>query len=299
MDDQIDVLVDLGGHTGQNRMPLFGLKPAPVQVAYIGYPDTSGIQAMDYRITDSWADPPWQPRWYSEELVHMPTGFLAYRPPSGLPDVAPLPALQNGYITFGSFNNLAKVTPETVELWAATLHSVPNSRLVIKSKALRDAKTCEWTRERFAEQGIASERIDLFSHLQGVGEHLEYYRMLDIALDPFPYHGTTTTCESLVMGVPVISLAGPYHSCRVGVSLLSRVGLSEMIATTPEEFINRASGLAAHIGELSLLRRKLRGIVMNSALCNATAVTRCLEAAYREMWKKWCAEGTQHIRRAG
>jgi protein O-GlcNAc transferase len=287
--DRIDILVDLAGHTGGNRLLVFARKPAPVQVTYLGYPDTTGLRAIDYRITDEWADPPGQTEHlHTEELVRLPRGFLCYRPPRDAPEIAPLPALGTGAVTFGSFNNLAKMTPEVIALWSALLREVPGARLILKSKALGDAGAQERIRETFRQNGVAAQRIVLWGVIPGHRGHLEAYQQIDIALDSYPYHGTTTTCEALWMGVPVIVLAGGAHVSRVGVSLLSAVGLAEFIADSPERYLELAAGAARDLSRLERLRAQLRDRMTGSPLTAVTGFTRTLEDAYRRMWRRWC-----------
>jgi len=293
--DQIDILVDLAGHTANNHMLLFAKKPAPVQVTYLGYPNTTGLPTMDYRITDEWADPIGQTEHlHTEELTRLPKSFLCYKPPENAPEVLSLPALSKGNVTFGSFNNRSKVTPETVKIWSAILKAVLNSRLILKSKALNDKETCQVLREMFFENGVSPEQIELVGYLP-FEQHLRLYNRIDIGLDTFPYNGTTTTCEAMWMGVPVIALAGESHASRVGVSLLSNVGLSELIAESTEDYIKKAVTLADNLDKLQDLRANLRPLMARSPLMDATGFTRSLEAAYRKMWKRWCDQNqNQH-----
>ena len=289
-DDGIDILVDLAGHTGHSRILVFARRPAPVQVTYLGYPNTTGLTAMNYRLTDAWADPPGlTERYHSETLVRVPGGFLCYQPDAGCPPVAALPAPGIGHVTFGSFNNLTKVTPEVVALWAKVLHAVPHSRLILKSKALSDEGMCERYYGLFAAQGIDRDRLDFMGRLASLEEHLAIYGQVDIGLDPFPYNGTTTTCEALWMGVPVITLAGHAHAGRVGVSLMSQLGLDDYIAEDMGDYVARAVRLASDLDALAELRAGLRTRMQGSALCDGPGFTRKLEEAYRGMWRTWCA----------
>lgn len=282
--DAIDILIDLAGHTAHNRLAVFARRPAPVQVTYLGYPNTAGLPQMDYRLTDAAADPPGQEVYYTESLVRLPQGFLCYAPPHESPAVGPLPAATGGCITFGSFNALPKMNNEVIALWARVLQSVPGARLILKNKSLQDAKTCERYRQHFHPP----ERIELLGWLDDPADHLSIYHRVDIALDTFPYNGTTTTCEALWMGVPVITLAGERHAGRVGLSLLTQLGLTELIAKTPDEYVRLAVALAGNRERLAALRAGLRERMRRSPLCDAQSFTRDLEAAYREMWHKWC-----------
>jgi protein O-GlcNAc transferase len=294
--DAVDILVDLSGHTSGNRLPLFTRKPAPIQVTYLGYPNTTGIDAMDYRFTDKWADPPGQTeQFHSEQLVRLPDGFLCYRPPASSPEVGPLPMLENGQVTFGSFNNLSKVNPTTVGLWAEILSAIPDSRLLMKSKPLADSGTRKRFLKQFRSHGIENRQIEMIGWTPNKAEHMTMYNKIDIALDTFPYHGATTTCEALWMGVPVITLAGSIHVSRVGVSLLHAAGLDEMIAESPKEYIRKAVELAADPDRLANLRGSLREQLQASPLIDAERITRSIEAAYRRMWQDYCSAEKSNI----
>ncbi len=287
--DEIDILVDLAGHTARNRLPVFALKPAPVQVTYLGYPNTTGLPTMDYRLTDALADPPGQEAFYSEKLIRLPQGFLCYTPPTESPEVGPLPASQTGHVTFGSFNMLPKINPSVVETWSRILKATPRSRLILKNKSFRDEAVRERYLAFFQKHGIAADRLELIGWLPRIADHLDLYHRIDIALDTFPYNGTTTTCEALWMGAPVITLAGDRHAGRVGVSLLTQIGLTDLIADTPEDYVNRAVQLAENPERVADLRSGLRERMVNSVLCDGKTFAQNLETAYREMWKRWCA----------
>ncbi|MBD2410718.1 hypothetical protein FACHB389_23000 [Nostoc calcicola FACHB-389] len=285
--DDIDILVDLAGHTGSNRLPMFVRQPAPIQVTYLGYPNTTGLANMNYRLTDTWADPPGlTDEYYTEELIRLPRCFLCYQPSPTAPPVMDLPAKSMGRITFGSFNNLPKITPEVIALWSQILDFVPNSRIILKIRWFDDRPTRDRYLSLFADCGIDSHRVKLIGMIPDSNRHLAFYGNIDIALDPFPYHGTTTTCEALWMGVPVITLAGQTHVSRVGVSLLTTVGVPELIASTPQEYVAKAVALASDLPTLSQLRFNLRQQVAASALCDAVAHTQALEAIYRQLWQR-------------
>ena len=285
--DEIDILVDLAGHTANNRLLVFARKPAPVQVAH-AYATTTGITAIDYRLTDRWAEPPEHTDLYTEELVHLPDGFLCYAPPQEAPPVGPLPARETDYITFGSFNNLPKINPQVVALWAKILLATPKARLILKSKPLSDPGTRERYFSLFDANGISRERVSLISYAPSLKEHLGLYNQVDIGLDPFPYNGQVTTFEALWMGVPVVTLAGRVYVGRTGISFLSRLGLTELIADTPQRYVEIAVQLADNLERLSSLRASLRGQMAGSPLCDGQTFTRGLEDAYRRMWHRWC-----------
>ncbi len=281
--DAIDILVDLGGHTSGSRLALFARKPAPLQVSYLGYPDTTGLSTMDYRLTDAWSDPPGADAHYTETLMRLEGGFLCYQPSAEAPPVSPLPALQHGVITFGSFNARAKINDAVIQLWSRLLHELPTARLLIKNPSLTCAVTRDRLHEQFVAQGIARERVTLHGLARTTQVHLATYAQIDIALDTFPYNGTTTTCEALWMGVPVVTLAGEVHVGRVGVSLLHAVGLEGLIGRDQDAYVQRAVSLAHDRAELATLRATLRQRMADSPLCDAPAFARKVEVAYRSM----------------
>ena len=289
--DGIDILVDLAGHTSHNRLLLFARKPAPVQVSWIGYPATTGLSAMDYKIVDEYTDPHGvTERFYTEELIRLPGSFLCYLPDEQSPGVGSLPALGSGHITFGSCNNFAKVSPGVIALWTTILKTIAGSRLIMKAKSLSDCSTRDYVMDMFRRNGIPEQRIELLSWEPSAMGHLNTYNRIDIALDTFPYNGTTTTCEALWMGVPVITLAGNTHASRVGTSLLTNIGIPDLIAGTQEEYVSMAEKLAGDLQRLQSLRGKLRGRMADSMLVDAHRFIAHLEAAYRTIWEKWCGK---------
>ena len=288
--DAVDILIDTGGHTANSRLLSLAAKPAPIQVTWIGYPDTTGLDAIDYRITDAESDPPGRTEaWHSERLVRLPETFLCYRVARGIPDVSPAPALSGKPFTFGSFNNIAKIGPATIDVWSQVLRQAKGTRLLLKNKALAETGLREWILEQFAHHAIGPERLILKSPAPGIEGHLATYSAVDLALDTFPYHGTTTTCEALWMGVPVLTLAGNAHVSRVGCSLLHNAQLDDWIATTPEEYVAKAVGLAGSWREWSGLRTQLRPRLSSSPLMDEQKFVGRLEKAYRMMWRTWCA----------
>jgi predicted O-linked N-acetylglucosamine transferase (SPINDLY family) len=243
---------------------------------------------MDYRLTDVVADPPGQEAFHTEALIRLPQGFLCYKPPADAPPVVPPPGSANGHITFGSFNNLSKMNSAVIAAWAEILTRLPGAHLILKNKSLRDEPTCARYIEFFAERGVAPERVKLVGWLPASTDHLALYSQIDIALDTFPYNGTTTTCEALWMGVPVIALAGNRHAGLVGASLLTQIGLSDLLAQAPGDYVNLAVQLAGNPDKLAALRASLRERMTNSPLCDARTFVRHIEEAYREMWRRWC-----------
>lgn len=286
--DRVDILVDLAGHTAGNRLTTFARRPAPIQVSYLGYPGTTGLTAMDYRFTDDLADPGGDGVFYTEALARIPDCFLCYQPSPDSPAVQAPPAKKDGYVTFGSFNNLAKITPHVVALWARLLHAVPGARLFVKNPSLTDTPTRERYRTLFESLGVDAARVILRGHTPTQAAHLALYGQVDIALDTFPYNGTTTTCEALWMGVPVITLAGSRHASRVGTSLLANVGLNELIAKDQDEYVAAAFSLARDLPRLARLRAGLRQRLMDSPVCDAPGFAKKIEEAYRRMWQQWC-----------
>lgn len=283
-EDRIDILIDLAGHTGNNRLPVFARQPAPIQVTYLGYPNTTGLTTMNYRITDALADPPGMTEHdYTETLIRLPECFLCYQPPANAPAINDLPALTTGRFTLGSCNNLAKLSPQVIECWAKILQALPKARLLMKMRCLDDRPTQDRFWHLFAQHNIPRERVQLYGPLQDSAEHLAFYHRLDLALDPFPYDGTTTTCEALWMGVPVITLAGQTHVSRVGVSLLTTVGLEDWVTHSPEAYVERAVAASSDLEPLATLRRTLRTTMAISPLCDAAAQTKKLERLFAEI----------------
>lgn len=286
--DRIDILVDLAGHTANNRLLMLARKPAPVQASWLGYPNTTGMLAVDFRLTDAVAEPPAGPATPARETpVILPNGFHCYEPPFFAPPCDPPPFLRNGYVTFGSFNNLAKVTPETIRVWAALLNRVPNARLLLKGAGFAHPSTRQYFQALFARHGVAADRLDLLARIGSASDHLRAYGRIDIALDPFPYNGTTTTCEALWMGAPVIVLRGDRHVARVGASLLTQCGLPELIAGDETAYLDMAVALAGDSARLAALRDRLREQMRTSALCDAPGFARAMERALRLMWRTW------------
>jgi len=295
--DKVDILVNLAGHTSGNRLPTTAMKPAPIQIEYLGYPETSGVPAMQYRISDAYADPVGvAEQWCTEELVRMPHCFHLYRPHGRAPDVAPAPFLKNGFITYTSFNVLPKVTNEVIDTWARILREVPTARFLLKCKQLRSERVRSVVREKFIEGGVDPDRIEMIAFLPSVHEHLNTYARADLALDPFPYNGTTTTCEAMWMGVPVLNIRGDNHRGRVGYSLLHAVGLDrDFVVENIDEYVARAIALGRDPSSLAAVRAGLRQRMAASPLRDEVGFTRDLEATYRRLWQSWCAGPETHM----
>jgi predicted O-linked N-acetylglucosamine transferase (SPINDLY family) len=284
-DDQIDILVDLAGHTADNRLLVFARKPAPVQVTWLGYMNTTGLTAIDYRLTDANLDPPGQSVRDTEELLRLPGGMCCFAPPADAAEVSSLPALRQHTFTFGSLNNLSKLNTHVYDLWAKMLHAIPAARLLLFHHSLTPTVQ-EHLRREFADRGIADERVELRCGSYGPG-YLGVYGEIDVSLDTFPCTGGVTTCESLWMGVPVISLCGVRPASRNSAALLMRAGLEEWVVQTPEQYIDLATRVANDRDRLALLRSQLRDRV-STTLCDAPRFTKTLEDAYRTMWRRWC-----------
>lgn len=290
--DQPDILIDLAGHTGMSaRLPLFARRLAPVQMTYLGYPDTTGLPAMDYRLTDGVADPEGEADAFAtERLVRFSPCAWSYLPPVAAPEVAPLPSAASGAITFGCFNTLGKITDETLAAWARLLASVQGSRLLLKAAGLGESDEAARLRSRLASAGFADGAVELLERTPDTASHLALYGRVDIALDTWPYHGTTTTCEALWMGVPVISLRGDRHVSRVGASLLSALGRTEWIADSPEDYLDRARVLASDPQRLAATRASLRDQLRQSPICDHVGQAARLGEALRACWVEWCSE---------
>ncbi len=284
--DKIDILVELSGHTADNRLFVMAHKPAPVQVTYLGSPDTTGMEQIDYRFTDVLADPPESQKFYTEELFFLPEGFLCYKPVDFAPPVAPLPAFRNEYITFGSFNTISKIHPHIIELWANILKANSNSRILLKFGISVDHQMRKSYFDKFGELGISSDRVAICGW-KNIDEHLQLYSEVDIALDTYPCNGFTTTCEALWMGVPVISLVGKCHASRVGLSIFSNLGLDLFAALTPDKYIAKATALATSRQALAQLRSTMRQRMKDSPLCDSKGFAKRVEVAYRKMWHRW------------
>jgi predicted O-linked N-acetylglucosamine transferase (SPINDLY family) len=284
--DGIDILVDLAAHSEGNRLPLFARKPAPVQFTYLGYCSTTGLSAMDARISDPLIDPADSDlSVYSERTILLPRTHLCYQPGGAALEVSPLPALWMGRITFGCLNSFTKASADAMDLWATVLRSAPKSKMIIHAK---DGKHLDRVRERFGREGVSADRLEFVSR-QPWAQYMQTYGRIDIALDPFPFGGGITTCDALWMGVPVVTLVGATAVGRVGRSILSNVGLPELVAQTPEDYVRIAVDLAKQTGRLSELRAGLRGRLQASPMMDAKGLAKELESAYRREWERWCA----------
>jgi predicted O-linked N-acetylglucosamine transferase (SPINDLY family) len=276
--DEIDILVDLTGHMSGNRLPTFALKPAPVQVAYPGYPNTTGLATIDYLITDADRDPPGAETLYTEQLVRLPGTSMCYRPPDDAPPVGPPPFRSAGHVTFGCLGKLVKVTRQIAEAWAKILAAVPRSRLLVV--AVEDVSA----RRLLRDYRIDPDRVDVSPRLSR-GEYMALYNQVDVVLDTFPYNGHTTSCDALWMGAPVVTLAGRTRVCRTGLNLLNVVGLPGLITSSPDAYVEAAVHLASDGHRLSELRGRLRGQMRQSPLCDGPGQTRKLEECFRWMWR--------------
>ncbi len=282
--DGIDVLVDLAGHTRGQPLGVFVRKPAPVQVAWLGYPATSGLRQIGQRLTDAVADPAGDAdRLHTEQLVRLDGGFLCYRGPATAPDVAALPALRNGRVTFGSFNHVSKINPAVVAAWAGILRGVPDSRLVLKGQLLAREAARSALVAAFTAEGIDAGRLELRHWVPRASEPLAAYHDIDIALDTFPYNGTTTTFEALWMGVPVVTLRGARHAARVGASILTHLGRPEWLAEDQAGYAAIARELAGNLPALAAVRQSLRGELQRSSLADARGFARRIETVFREL----------------
>jgi predicted O-linked N-acetylglucosamine transferase (SPINDLY family) len=288
-DDGIDILIDLSGHTAHNRLPVFAWKPAPIQATWLGYLATTGVSEIDYLIADAWTLQESEEANFTEKIWRLPESYLCFTPPPGGVAVGPLPALSNGHLTFGSFNNLSKMNDAVVALWSRVLAAVPGSRLYLKSHQLKEASVRQHVAERFAAHGIVAERLILEGPVPRA-DYLKPFQRVDIALDPFPYPGITTSVENLWMGVPVLTLAGKSFLSRQGVGLLMNAGLPEWIAETDDDYVARAVSHANDLQGLAALRSGLRQRVMDSPIFDAPRFAQHFETALRGMWQEWCKQ---------
>lgn len=284
--DRIDVLIDLAGLTPGNRLPVFAGRYVPVQATYLGYPGTTGSPGIDFRLVDSTTDPVGAEASHSEELVRLDPCFLCFQPDADAP--APRPRNPADPITFVSFNNIVKLNDPTVALWARVVQALPGSRLVLKNFGFEDARLRADVAARFAAAGLAPDRLELAPGQQSTADHAAKYHDADVALDPLIYNGTTTTCEALWMGVPVVTTPGSTHASRVGATLLQAVGMPELIADDPDAYVRLATELAAEAPRRAHLRASLRDRMRASTLCNGPAFAARFEATIRSLWTRWC-----------
>ena len=283
-EDRIDILVDLAGHTANNRLKAFIYKPAPIQVTYLGYFATTGLSAMDYWITDEVLHPPDTTELAVESFFRLSRCCLAYQPSPDAPEVVSRDA---GDIVFGSFNQFSKISPSTIALWSKVLHAVPKSRMLIKTMLFADSKVRSIVQKQFDDHGVSSDRLILLPGVRSQREHLSTYGYVDIALDTIPRTGGSTTTESLWMGVPVVTLAGERFIERLSASMLSAVGLEELIATSPQDYVDKAVALAGDVARRRALRATQRERMAASPLCDGRGLAQALETAYRGMWRAW------------
>ncbi len=292
-EDKIDILVDLTQHMADNRLRAFACKPAPVQVAWLGYPGSTGLSAMDCRLTDAHMEP--EGATWSESVetpVRLPDSWFCFNPVDEYPEPGALPALRAGHVTFGCLNNPCKVNEAVLERWAGVMRAVEKSRLLLQCP---EGETQARVRQWFEAHGIAAERLELVARTPTRGEFLKLFDRLDVALDPFPYNGGTTTCEALWMGIPVLTLPGEGIVSRIGLSILMACGMPEFVAQTEEEYVRLAASLAADLPRLVELRATLRARMKASAFMDGPRFAKNVEHAYRAMWRAWCAKKTAQV----
>jgi predicted O-linked N-acetylglucosamine transferase (SPINDLY family) len=284
-DDDIHILIDLAGHTRHNRLPILAWKPAPVQVSWLGYFATTGMAEMDYLIADAWTLPESETSYFTESIWRLPETRLCFAPPNIDLTVAPLPALSNAHITFGCFNNLTKMNDDVVALWAQILTALPDSKLFLKTKQLNDPAQRQLTLDRYAQHGIPEQRLILEGQ-DDRATYLRAYDRVDIALDPFPYPGGTTTVEGLWMGVPALTLAGTSFLSRQGVGILMNAGLAEWVATNEDEYVTQAISHARDLQRLATFRNGLRQQALTSPIMNSQRFAQSFEVVFNEMWDR-------------
>ena len=288
--DRIDILVDLSGHMAANRLLVFARKPAPIQATWLGFTTTTGVSAIDYRITDAYVDPPGMTEHLNTEtLWRLPATFCCYQPRTGIADpIDHPPRDDNGFTTFGCFNNFTKVSDRTLRRWAEILNHVPDSRLLLEIVGIDSEAFRRETEARLERLGLPLDRVILEPRKRS--NQYVLYNKIDIALDPFPFNGGTTTLDALWMTVPVIALAGEHFTARMGVSILNNIGLPELIAANEAAYVDLAIGLASDPSRLRAMRGNLRQQMSASRMMDFAAFARDMEAAYRAMWRKWCAQ---------
>lgn len=288
LDDELDIVVELAGHTGNNRLALLARRVAPVQATWLGYPSGTGIQTIDWRISDAIADPaPEADAHQLERVYRMPDMFIVYAPSPAMPPVSATPSAAAGHINFGVYNNYQKVSDAALRCWKEILDRVPGATLTMKTPTLGDEELQDRVRARLDAHGFARDRVRFLGPIPGFEAHLRTLEQVDIALDTFPYNGTTTTCESLWMGVPVVTMLGDRHASRVSASLLSVIGHSELVATDAAGYVALAVALAEDPERLARMRQALRPAMAASPLTDVPRFTRAIEAAYRRMWQDW------------
>ncbi|MCX8026450.1 MAG: tetratricopeptide repeat protein [Thermodesulfovibrionales bacterium] len=283
--DDVDILIDLAGHTEYNRLPVFAMRPSPIQITYLGYPNTTGLLSMDYRIVDDFTDPDVLTDGFNtERLIRLKDCFLCFCPDGNLPPCLDPPFLKNGYLTFGSLNNISKVNDFTIDLWADVLLNIEGARLLIKSKALNDDSVKTRILTRFMQRGIDEKRLILLGYVKGFYNHLEVYNMIDISLDTFPYNGTTTTFESLIMGTPVVTLVGNTHRSRVGYSVLKNLGCDELIANNHDDFVSICKTLSLDPSRIVGYKKGLRERLLSSILTDGKTFTQRFEGVLLNLY---------------
>lgn len=287
-EDKVDVVVDLAGLTSDHRLAELALRMAPVQATYLGYPNTTGVREVDWRIIDSITDPAGAERHCTERLWRMDPCFLCYAGLKDAPPISPLPSTTRSHVTFGSFNNLLKITDQTARLWAGALKAVPGARLAVKTLQLKDPGSREHLLTMLERAGLERSRVDIIEPRGKFTEHLAEYANIDIALDTYPYHGTTTTCEAMWMGVPAVTLEGAVHRARVGCSLNSAVGLQNFIARDEADFAAKAATISADTAALSAIRATFRDRLLKSPLGDGKAYVARFTAAMHGMWAEYC-----------
>lgn len=286
---QVDVLIDMSGHTANHRLKVFARRAAPIQVGWLGYPSTTGLANMDYVLANHQLTPPGTETHYAEDIIRMPCWHACFEAPSDAPPIAPLPAIENGFITFGCFNNPAKMNDDVISSFARILSRVPGSRIRLQYKSLRDADLQARFRAKFLANGIASDRIDIIGYLPEA-EFLASYNKIDIALDTFPYSGCMTTCDATWMGCPVITFPGATFAGRQAASYLTVAGLSALVARDKSHYEDIAVELASNTDKLALQRLGLRAQIAASPVCDSAAFAHDFAKAMRDIWSVWCAK---------
>jgi len=287
--DGIDILIDLSGHTAKNRLCVFARKPAPIQLSYLGYANTTGLKTMDYRLTDSYSNPENSDHLYSEKLIRIDPCFCCYQPPDIRIEISALPALSNKRITFGAFHNLSKVSQDTLQLWTQLLHVIPDSQLILQSISLSDVKTVYRFQQWFEANEIELNRVEFLGY-QSFDTYLKNHHKIDILLDTQPWSGHTIACHGLWMGIPIITLEGAQYAGRMVGSILKTLGMQNWIANTQTDYLKKAIYWSNNREQLAELRTSIRLKLLNSPVCDAVSFTKKIEMTFRQLWMKWCQE---------
>jgi predicted O-linked N-acetylglucosamine transferase (SPINDLY family) len=287
--DELDILVELAGHTRNNRLPMLAGRLAPIQITALGYPGTTGLGSIDYKLSDPVADPPGAEAYYTESLLRLPECFWCFSPPEDSPDVSAAPCLANRHVTFGCFGEPCKISDLVLRNWRQILHELPTARMLVKLPRWGHEDNVAYFSDRLRGSGLPMERVQLQGPSVPINAFLQSYEQVDVILDTYPFNGGTTTCLALWMGVPVLTLAGDYLASRMGATILTHCGMSEHVAASSSEYVDKAVALGSDSARLAGMRATIRQR-MTSPLTDGKRYVGHLEAAYRKIWMDWCSK---------